>query len=284
VELGTAFVMGILLGGLYGLVALGLSLIFGVVREMNLAHGDFVVLGSYFAYTIVTACGIDPILSLALGVPVFLVIGYVLQRFLLNYACRISHDTVLLVTFGISVVLQNVFHITWGPLSRNLTTPYTLSGLAFGRFHIPLPYLLDFLAAALFMTALYLFLKHTYLGRAIRAVAQEPTAAQLVGVNVERVHAITFGIATALCAVAGVFLGMTFSFTPSTGPAFLIMAFGVVVLGGLGSIVGTLIAGILFGLVQTLSGHFFGVVTQTLASYVMALVVLSIFPKGLFGK
>jgi len=109
VELGTAFVMGILLGGLYGLVALGLSLIFGVVREMNLAHGDFVVLGSYFAYTIVTACGIDPILSLALGVPVFLVIGYVLQRFLLNYACRISHDTVLLVTFGISVVLQNVF-------------------------------------------------------------------------------------------------------------------------------------------------------------------------------
>jgi branched-chain amino acid transport system permease protein len=275
--------MGVLLGGLYGLVALGLSLIFGVVRQINLAHGDFVVLGSYLSYVVVAACGIDPIVSLAIGLPAFLLMGYLLQRFLLNYACRISSDTVLLVTFGISVVLQNMFHITWGPLSRNLTTSYTLSGLTFGRLHVPLPYLLDFLAAALFMTVLHLFLRHTHLGRAIRAVAQEPTAAQLVGVNVERLYAITFGIAMALCAVAGVFLGMTFSFTPSTGPAFLIMAFGVVVLGGLGSIAGTLIAGIAFGLVQSLSGHFLGVATQTLASYVMALFVLSIIPKGLFG-
>jgi branched-chain amino acid transport system permease protein len=283
-DLTMPVVMGILLGGLYAVIALGLSLIFGVVKEVNIAHGDLVILGSYFGYVAMTAIGIDPILSLVLGTPLLFGIGFAIQKFLLNRAFRISMDAALIITFGISIICQNLYQLIWTPMSRGLTTPYALESFSAGPLHVPLVYLLDFIVAIIVMLLLGEFLRRTYLGRAIRAAAQDRKAAHLMGINTDQVFAFTFGIATALAAIAGVFLGLTFPFTPVSGLSFLIIALGVVVLGGMGSIAGTFLGGMAFGLAQTLGGHFFGLAAQMLVAYTMVLVVLAVIPRGIFGR
>jgi branched-chain amino acid transport system permease protein len=283
-DLATPIVMGILLGGLYSTIALGLSLVFGVVKEINIAHGDLVILGSYFGFVAMTLIGIDPILSLIIGIPLFFGIGFAIQKYLLNRAFRISMDATLIIAFGISIVLQNTFQLVWTPLTRGLTTSYALESFSAGPIHVPLVYLLDLIVAIIVLFFLREFLRRTYMGMAIRAAAQDWTTAQLMGINTNRVYAFTFGIATALAAVAGVFLGLTFPFTPVSGMSFLIIALGVVVLGGLGSIAGTFVAGIAFGLAQTIGGYFFGVAAQMLVAYTMVLVVLAVIPKGIFGR
>jgi branched-chain amino acid transport system permease protein len=283
-DLATPLVMGILLGGLYSIIALGLSLVFGVVKEINIAHGDLVILGSYFAFVALTVIGIDPILSLIVGIPLFFGIGFVIQKYLLNRAFRISMDATLIIAFGISIILQNTFQLVWTPLSRGLTTSYALASFSAGPIHVPLVYLLDLIVAILVMFFLRELLRRTYMGIAIRSAAQDRMAAQLMGINTNRVYAVTFGISTALAAVAGVFLGLTFPFTPVSGMSFLIIALGVVVLGGLGSIAGTFVAGIAFGLAQTIGGYFFGVAAQMFVAYTMVLVVLAVIPRGIFGR
>jgi branched-chain amino acid transport system permease protein len=283
-DLSLPIVMGILLGGLYAVIALGLSLVFGVVKEINIAHGDLVILGSYIAYVAMTALGIDPILSLIIGMPLLFGLGFAIQKYLLNRAFRISIDATLIIAFGISIILQNTYQLIWTPMSRGLTTPYALESFSAGPIHFPLTYLLDFIVAIVVMLSLREFLRRTYLGRAIRAAAQDRKAAHLMGINTDRVYALTFGIAVALAAIAGVFLGLTFPFTPVSGMPFLIIALGVVVLGGLGSVVGTFVGGIAFGLAQTLGGYFFGVAAQMLVAYTMVLVVLAVIPRGIFGR
>lgn len=283
-DLLTPIVMGILLGGLYAVIALGLSLVFGVVKEINVAHGDLVILGSYFGYVAMTLIGIDPILSLMIGIPLFFGIGFAIQKYLLNRAFRISMDATLIMAFGISIILQNIYQLIWTPMSRGLTTPYALKSFSAGPIRFPLVYLLDFIAAIVVMLFLREFLRRTYLGMAIRAAAQDRKAAHLMGINTDQVYALTFAIALAFAAIAGIFLGLTFPFTPVSGMPFLIIALGVVVLGGLGSVAGTFVAGIIFGLAQTLGGHFFGVAAQMLVAYTMVLVVLAVIPRGIFGR
>jgi branched-chain amino acid transport system permease protein len=283
-DLSSPIVMGILLGGLYAVIALGLSLVFGVVKEINIAHGDLVILGSYIAYVAMTLTGIDPILSLIIGIPILFGLGFLIQKYLFNRAFKISADSTLIIAFGISIILQNTYQLIWGPLARGLTTPYAIESFSIGPIHIPLIYLLDFVVAIIVMVFLREFLRRTYLGRAIRAAAQDRKTAQLMGINTERIYAYTFAISMSLAAVAGVFLGLTFSFTPTSGMSFLLIALGVVVLGGLGSILGTFVGGIAFGLAQTLGGYFFGVASQMLVAYVMVLVVLAVIPRGIFGR
>ena len=283
-DLYMPIVMGILLGGLYAVIALGLSLTFGVVKEINIAHGDLVILGSYFGYVAMSTIGIDPILSLIIGMPILFGIGFAIQKYLLNRTFRISMDAALIITFGISIILQNVYQLIWTPMSRGLTTAYALKSFSAGPLRIPLIYLLDFIVAIIVMIILSEFMRRTYIGRAIRAAAQDRKAAHLMGINTDQVYALTFGIATALAALAGVFLGLTFPFTPVSGMSFLIIALGVVVLGGMGSIVGTVVGGIAFGLAQTLGGHFFGLAAQMLIAYTMVLVVLAVIPRGIFGR
>jgi len=283
-DLLTPIVMGILLGGLYAVIALGLSLVFGVVKEINVAHGDLVILGSYFGYVAMTLIGIDPILSLVIGIPLLFGIGFAIQKYLLNRAFKISMDATLIMAFGISIILQNIYQLIWTPMSRGLTTSYALKSFSVGPMHFPLVYLLDFIAAIVVMLFLREFLRRTYLGKAIRAAAQDRKAAHLMGINTDRVYAFTFAIAMSFAAIAGVFLGLTFPFTPVSGMPFLIIALGVVVLGGLGSVAGTFVAGIIFGLAQTLGGHFFGVAAQMLVAYTMVLVVLAVIPRGIFGR
>lgn len=283
-DLATPLVMGILLGGLYVIIALGLSLVFGVMKLINVAHGDWVILGSYFAYAIMTNWGIDPILSLVMGLPLLFGIGFAVQKYLLNKAFRISMDASLIICFGISLVIQNTCQIMWTPMSRGLTTSYALESFSVGPLHVPLVYLLNFIAALVVMLFLREFLRRTYLGKAINAASQDERAAHLMGINTGQVYAFAFAIAMALAAIAGVFLGLTFPFTPTSGVSFLIIALGVVVLGGLGSILGTFIGGMVFGLAQTFGGYFLGCTAQMLIAYLMVFIVLAVIPRGLFGR
>ncbi|MFH1488013.1 MAG: branched-chain amino acid ABC transporter permease [Pseudomonadota bacterium] len=283
-DLATPIIMGIMLGGLYALVALGLSIVFGVMRLVNVAHGDLVLLASYLAFTMMTTLGLDPIVSLVIGMPLLFCLGFVMQKYLLNRAFAISMEAPLIIAFGISIVLQNLFQILWSPLSRGLNTSYTLKSFVIGEVRLPFVYLLDFIVGIAAMVILHQFLHRTYLGKAIIASSQDRGAAQLMGINTRKVYAYAFGIAMVFSALAGVFLGLTFPFTPQSGVSFLIIAFGVVVLGGLGSIVGTFVGGLVMGLAQTLGGYFLGTGAQMLIAYLIVIILLGTKPQGLFGR
>ncbi|OGO18749.1 MAG: hypothetical protein A2Z14_09420 [Chloroflexi bacterium RBG_16_48_8] len=276
--------MGILYGGLYVVIALGLSLVFGVMKVINVAHGDMVVLGSYIAFVASTSLGIDPILWLVLGIPLFFILGIVIQRFFLYRAFKMSADAALIIAFGLGLIIQNAEQLAWTPLSRSLQTSYSLKSFQIGEVYIPLVYLLDFIAALIIILIIHQFLKRTYLGQAITAASQDRQTAELMGINPARVYQIAFGISMALAAVGGVFLGLTFPFTPTSGVSFLIIAFGVIILGGLGSMTGTFIGGLIFGLSQSLGGTFLGPTGQLLVPFVMVIVILTIRPQGLFGR
>jgi branched-chain amino acid transport system permease protein len=283
-DLASPLIMGVLLGGLYAVIALGLSLVFGVMRLINVAHGDLVIFGSYFAYLIVTLTGIDPVLSLVAGIPLLFLLGFGIQKFLMARAFKLSMEAPLIIAFGISLVLENVYQILFSPMSRGLSTSYAMESFVLGGIYIPIVYVLNFLVALLVMLGLHGFLKKTYLGQAIVASSQDAVAAQLMGINTPRIFALTFGIAGATASVAGVFLGLTFPFTPVSGISFLIIAFGVVILGGLGSILGTFLGGVILGLAQTLGAHFFGSASQMLILDIIVLVILGVRPQGLFGR
>jgi branched-chain amino acid transport system permease protein len=283
-DLSNPVIMGILMGGLYALIALGLSLVFGVMKLINVAHGDLVVTGTYFAYACFTIMGLDPILSLILGAPVMFVFGFAIQKFLMSRSFGVSMEAPLIIAFGLSLVLQNLNQVLWTPLSRGLTTDYAFKSFNIGEIYIPLPYLLNFIGALVVMLVLRMFLAKTYLGKAISAASQNRRGALLMGINPNRIYALTFAIAMATAAVAGVFLGLTFPFTPTTGVSFLIISFGVIVVGGMGSMLGTFIGGMVLGLAQTLGGHFFGDAAQMLVAYLIVLVALTIRPQGLFSR
>lgn len=283
-DLASPIVIGILLGGLYVVIALGLSLVFGVMKVINVAHGTLVILGSYMAWAILTAWKIDPILWLIPGIPLFFVLGVLIEKYLLHRAVRLSADAALIIAFGIALIIQNAAQIIWTPQSRSLITDYSFESIQIGNIYIPVVYILDFLAALVVMLVVRQFLKKTYMGQAITAASQDRGTAELMGINSSRVYQIAFGIAMGLAAMAGVFFGLTFPFNPTSGNALLIVAFGVIILGGLGSMVGTFIGGMIFGLSQTLGGYIWGPTGQLLVPFLMVLVVLTIRPQGLFGR
>jgi branched-chain amino acid transport system permease protein len=286
VGLAPPLIKGIFLGGLYVVIALGLSLVFGVMKLINVAHGDLVILGSYFAWAVMGWLGMDPFLSLVMGIPLFFGLGFLMQKFIINRTFRVSLDAALIACFGISIVVQSVCQIIWTPFVRSLTTDYQLLTFAVGPLNIQLRYLLDFIGALAVMLALREFLRRTYLGRAISAASQNEPVAERMGINPNRVYSFAFAIAMATAAVAGVLQGLTFSFQPTSGPPFLIISFGVIILGGLGSMAGTFIGGIIFGLTQTLGAYLSGgsLLVQTIAPYILVFVVLSVRPQGIFGR
>lgn len=280
----TPLLIGIMLGGLYALIALGLSLIFGVMRLINLAHGDLVILSSYIAYALITYLGVDPLIGLVVSIPFMFVLGFVIQKYLLGRGFAISSEAPLIIAFGISLVLQNLNQIMWTPLSRGINTPYSALSFFIGDRQLPVTYLLDFGAGIVVMLALRLFLTRTYLGRAITAASQDRRAAQLMGINTNRIYGYAFAVAMGSAAVAGVFLGMTFPFTPTSGTSFLTIAFGTVIIGGLGSMLGTFLGGIILGVFQTMGGYLFGPASQMLVVYVLVFVILAVRPTGIFGR
>lgn len=269
---------------MYAVTGLGLSLVFGVMKLINLAFGDFIVLASYLGYVLLFQLGLDPILGLIVLVPSLFSIGLATHKLLVNRVFKINLEAPLLLTFGLSIILENLYQIIWSPYSKGLNTSYSLDSFAVGPLHVPLVYLLDFIAALLSMLFLVYFLRSTYLGLAIRTASQDSKIALLLGINVDRVFALTFGVSLIFAAIAGVFLGLTIPFVPTTGSNYLIIAFGVVMIGGLGSMFGTFIGGIILGLAQTLGGLYFGTGYELFVSFVIILAIMSIRPQGIFGQ
>ena len=212
--LSRPIIMGILLGGLYALIALGLSMVFGVMKLINVAHGDLMIFSAYFAYALMTRLGIDPILSLTMGIPLWFGLGFAIQKYIMSRAFGISMEAPLIIAFGISLILQSLAQIIWSPYSLGLEAPYALGGISLGITSVPRTYLLSFIAALVVMLVLREFLRSSYLGKAIVGASQDKRGAELVGINTGRVYAFAFAIAMATAAVAGVFFGLTFPFTP----------------------------------------------------------------------
>jgi branched-chain amino acid transport system permease protein len=275
---------GLLLGGLYAVLAIGLSTMFGIVRLVNLAHGDLMILGSFLSLVLITWIGGTPFWTLILVIPAMYLIGFVIQNYLLNRVLGKEMEPPLLVAFGLSIILQNLMLMIFTPDARSLMTGLAVMTISVTSYwNISVLYLLDFLTGLAVILCLYFFFQRTYMGRAIRAASDDERAAQLMGVNTRNIYAHAMGIAMMTAAVAGVLLGMTFTFYPHTGPQYLIIAFGVVVIGGLGSMKGTLVGGVILAVAQLLGAHFFGPGYQLLSGYVVLLIVLAIRPQGIFG-
>ncbi|NTV89825.1 MAG: branched-chain amino acid ABC transporter permease [Clostridiales bacterium] len=271
---------GILLGGVYALVGIGMSMIFGIVKLTNLAHGEFIIMSAYLSTVLVTGLGIHPLLSLVITIPVMFIFGVLLQNLLINRVMERGSEPALLVTFGLSIILQNAMLLIFTADAQRMVVSFdTVSIPVFGA-QIPVVSLVVFLIGVASILLLDLFMKKTYIGRSIRATSDDTVAASLMGVNVRKTFGIAMGIALATAAIAGVVVGMPWTFYPTTGSSYLIIAFGVVVIGGMSSIRGTLVAGLIFGLAQVLGGSNYGM----LIGYVVLLLMLAVRPQGLFSK
>ena len=276
---------GLLLGGLYGIVGIGMSMIFGIVRVVNLAHGDLVILASYLSLVTLSIFNVSPLLTLILVIPAMFLIGYIIQYYLVNHVLGQGMNPPLLVAFGLSIILQNLLLLIFTPDARALLTSISIATLPIGSFiNIPVVYLVDFIGSLLTIFLLSRFFNRTYLGKAIRAASDDEGAAQLMGINTKKIYAWAMAIAGGTAAIAGVLVGMTFTFYPHTGPDYLIIAFGVVIIGGLGSLIGTFMGGLILGLAQILGAHFLGPGFQLLSGYIILLIVLAFKPTGLFAK
>ncbi|MEQ8348980.1 MAG: branched-chain amino acid ABC transporter permease [Sneathiellaceae bacterium] len=280
-----SIIQGVLLGGLYALFATGMSLIFGVMRLVNIAHGDLIVLAAYLALICVDATGMAPLTSLLFVVPVMAVIGYVLQRGVLNLTLGDDILPPLLVTFGISIILQNLLLELFSADSRKLQSGWldTASIQLGDTIAIGLVPLIIFGVAILVIGGLQLLFYRSKLGRAFRATSDDQDTARLMGIDNRHVFALAMAISLAVVAVAGVFLGMRTNFDPSIGPPRLLYAFEAVIIGGLGSLWGTFIGGIVIGVAQSI-GAKIDPGWQILAGHIAFLVILVIRPRGLFPR
>jgi branched-chain amino acid transport system permease protein len=276
---------GVLLGGLYALLGCGLSLMFGVMRIVNLAHGDVAVAAAFLAVLAVEQLGLSAVGTLVLVVPVMAAGGYAVQRGLLNRALRMGPLAPLLVTLGAGVVLRNVLQQAFSADSQGLQAGALSTRTVHVGSEITLPVfdLLTLATAVVVIGAVAGFLQRTALGRWVRATADDPQTAALTGVDPRHIYAIATAIAFATVALAGVFVGIRSSFSPSTGPQELLFAFEAVIIGGLGSLWGTLAGGIVLGVAQTVGAHI-DPSAQLLAGHVVFLVVVLLRPQGFFAK
>lgn len=277
-------VQGILLGGLYALFAAGLSLVFGIMRLVNLAHGDLIVMAAYLILVLVTLLGISPFIAAAIAAPVMFGIGWVLQKHLLNRT--LGHDILppLLVTFGLSIALQNALLEGFSADSQRLPTgAISTSSLQIGTLNIGVLPLLTFASAIVVIVGLNQLFYRTSLGRAFRATSDDAVTASLMGIKPDRVFATATAIAMLVVTLAALYLGMRANFDPNIGPARLIYAFQAVIIGGLGSLWGTLAGGVIIGVSQTV-GAAINPEWQILAGHVAFLIVLLVRPRGLFPR
>ena len=284
-ELKVPITNGLLLGGLYGIIGIGMSMIFGIVRLVNLAHGDLIILASYLSLVAMTFFPVNPLFTLIIVIPVMCIIGFIIQYCLLNRILGKGMNPPLLIAFGLSIILQNLLLLIFTPDARTLLTSISVKTIPLGNFlNIPLVYLVDFIVALVSIALLSRFFNRTYMGKAIRAASDDEGAAQLMGINTKTIYAFAMALASGTAGIAGILVGMTFTFYPHTGPEYLIIAFGVVIVGGLGSLLGTFLGGLILGLAQILGAHFLGPGFQLLSGYLILLIVLTFKPTGLFAK
>ena len=278
-------VQGILLGGLYGLFAIGLSLSFGIMRLVNIAHGDLIVLSAYVALVVVETTGLDPISGLVIVLPTMFIVGYALQRGLLNLTLEGGLLPPLLVTFGISIIIQNGLLLGFGAYTHRLQLGEieTQSVMFPGDMSVGVFPLITFAVAVLSIAGLQLLFYKTATGRAFRAVSDDADTAELLGINKRHLFALAMAIAMAFTALAAVLFAIRTNFDPAAGPVRLILAFEAVIIGGLGNIWGTLIGGIVLGIAQAI-GAAVSPTTQILAGHLAFIVILIIRPSGLFQR
>lgn len=296
IDIANGLLSGIMLGGYYAIIAIGLALTFGVMRMVNLAHGDMLVLAAYLAVLVLQFLPISPFVTLILVIPVMFALGYGLQRFLLNAISVQSMErkgmstgfglmSPILVTFGLSIVIAHALLGGFASDAKIIRNSLSYSAVRLSEdLNISTLRLIFFAIAVVILVALHLFLKRTYAGRAIRASADDAEIAPLMGIATPKINALASGISLAIAGVAGVMVGMSRTFQPFDGPVFLLVAFGVVIVGGLGSIVGSLVGGILLGITQVLAGTYFGPSAQLVAGYILILFVLAVRPQGLFAR
>jgi branched-chain amino acid transport system permease protein len=274
---------GLTTGAVYALVALGLTLIYGVLHIINFAHGASLMLALYGVYLLNTRLGWDPYLALPLMVAGMFALGYALQRGIINRASHGKDENILLVTLGLAIVMENLALLAFSADTRSIDTPYTLRTVSIGPAMISLPKLIAF-GGALTVAALLLWIvKRTDLGRAIRAVAKEKQGAKLMGIDVEHVYAMSFGIGLACLGAAACFLLPAYYVNPQVGSGFVLVAFTIVVLGGMGSFSGALLGGLLIGVVESIGGLLLGDSLGQVGIYLIFIAVLLLRPQGLFG-
>ena len=279
----TAVLNGLLTGAVYALVALGLTLIYGVLHIINFAHGALLSMALFAAFFAFRLLGLDPYLAALFLAPALFAFGYALQRFIIGPASHGDDRNILLVTLGVSVVIENVLLYAFRADTRTIDVPYAFQTLDLGFTFLPIPRVIGFGAVLAVAVALWALMTWTDLGKAIRAVAKEKLGAELAGIDVSHVYAVTFGLGTACVAIAACLLIPTYYVNPTVGEAFVLIAFTIVVLGGMGSVPGALIGGLLIGVVESLSGLFLGESLGQIGIFLIFIVVLLVRPTGLFG-
>src|SRR4051812_2695277 len=278
-----AVLNGLTTGAVYALVALGLTLIYGVLHIINFAHGAALMMALYGVYFLKQYFGLDPYLALLPMVAVMFAAGYALQRGIVNRASHGKDENILLVTLGLSIVLENVALLAFKSDTRTIDTPYALATVAIGPAMIAVPKLVAFAGALVASGLLLWIMRGTDLGRAIRAVACEKQGARLVGIDVDHVYAMSFGIGLACLGAAACFLLPAYYVNPLVGNGFVLVAFTIVVLGGMGSFAGALVGGLLIGVVESLGGLWFGESLGQAGIFLLFIAVLLFRPQGLFG-
>jgi branched-chain amino acid transport system permease protein len=283
----SALLNGLTTGAVYALIALGLTLIYGVLHIINFAHGASLMMALYGVYALKERWGIDPYVALPIMVPAMFVLGYAMQRIVINRASHGKDENILLVTLGLSIVMENFALLFFKSDTRTIETAYTLTTVAIGpeaaQVMVSLPKLVAFAGALVVSALLIVILQRTDLGRAIRAVAKEKQGARLMGIDVEHVYAMCFGLGLACLGAAACFLLPAYYVNPQVGNGFVLVAFTVVVLGGMGSFAGALLGGLLIGVVESFGGLFLGESLGQVGIFVIFIGVLLLRPEGFFG-
>lgn len=276
-------ILGLLVGGVYALMASGLTLIFGVMRVINVAHGAFLVMGAYLTYWLFQWIGLDPLLSIAITAPLLFVVGWVVQRYMLARIANPEQSSVL-ITFALAITLEGAMGTVWKTTLRSVKPEYASEVLHIATYRLPVTRLGGFAAAVLVLVALYLLLQHTNLGRAIRATIQDRNAAQLVGVNVQAVSAMTFGIGVATAAAGGSLLSLLYSFNASSQTDWITKVLSIIVLGGMGSLPGALVAALVLGVMEQLTAVTITLYWSPIVFYIFLFLTLVVRPQGLLGE
>lgn len=283
-QLAQLIVSGVLAGGLYGIISVGLTLIFGVLNLVNFAHGEFLMISMYISFWMSEIFNLNPYMSLPIVVAAMFVFGIIIQSIFIRPVTEASHEVQIVITLGLSTIMQNSALMAFSGNLRVLKTPFSESMIEIAGIFINTQRLLTFTLAILATIILYLYLTKSYFGKAIRATAQDSRAAKLAGINVPFVYMITYGIGIALVGLAGASIIPLFPVYPTIGWHFANIAFVAVVLGGLGSIPGAMVGGIIIGLIESIAGFYFGSEFQQAAYFIVFIIILIIRPTGLFRK
>jgi branched-chain amino acid transport system permease protein len=275
---------GVLVGGVYALIGIGLTLVFGVMRVINFAHGDLLMLGMYLTFFLFQLLRVDPFVSIVIVIPAMFVFGILLQRAFIQRVLDALPQNQILLTIGLGLIMSNSMMLVFTSDYRILSTSYSSGSVLLGGISISQPLFVSFIITAVITGMLYWFLLKTDMGQAIRATAQDREAAKLMGINVKRMGLIAMGIGAALAGTAGALISPTYYIYPQVGGAFTLKAFVIVVLGGMGSIIGATLGGIVIGAVESLAAVYISSGLKELFVYLLFLIVLLVKPSGLLGK